>query len=275
MATVRYTVLDGEMIAEKRSGTRRYYSHDAQGHTVALYDGSQTKTDTFTYWPYGEIRTPSGSTPTKYKYLGAWSCRTQIDGSVKTVRTRELECKDGRFRNVDPLWPNLPNYLYAHSSPSSQFDASGYIVAVTVAALLYPPEPKHHFRCPLPCEPSDIDECLSYAFGVGAPKCLYPQGVCFRDPKDFGTWDANACYDCCSAIAALDPECDILAQECVDRCRNTTLALWLFVGTDAINVIPIAPGKKGLKEIAPITWGNLPPTPKPKPGSLRVKLGRL
>ena len=114
------------MIAEKRSGTRRYYSHDAQGHTVALYDGSQTKTDTFTYWPYGEIRTPSGSTPTKYKYLGAWSCRTQIDGSVKTREVRELETKDGRFRTVDPLWPAQRIYAYGESSPLSNVDGSGY-----------------------------------------------------------------------------------------------------------------------------------------------------
>ncbi|MCB8933075.1 MAG: hypothetical protein M9921_14390 [Fimbriimonadaceae bacterium] len=67
--SVRYTNINGQIVAEKRSGTRKFYSSDALGSTVALYSGL-TKTDSFTYWPYGETRTSSGSTPTKYKFVG-------------------------------------------------------------------------------------------------------------------------------------------------------------------------------------------------------------
>src|SRR5688572_23246446 len=39
----RYTVLDGEIIAEKRDGVRRSYVPDALGSTVALIDSTKRK----------------------------------------------------------------------------------------------------------------------------------------------------------------------------------------------------------------------------------------
>jgi hypothetical protein len=50
--TVRYTVLDGETMSENRGGVIRDYLPDALGNTIALLDSSQTKTDTFSYYPY-------------------------------------------------------------------------------------------------------------------------------------------------------------------------------------------------------------------------------
>ena len=40
---VRYTVVNGEVIAEKRSGVRRLYVPDLLGSTVALLDSTQTQ----------------------------------------------------------------------------------------------------------------------------------------------------------------------------------------------------------------------------------------
>jgi hypothetical protein len=51
---LRYTVIDGEVTAEKRNGVRSFYVPEPLGSTVALLDNTQTKTDTFSYWPYGE-----------------------------------------------------------------------------------------------------------------------------------------------------------------------------------------------------------------------------
>ena len=50
MGVVRYTVINGEVIAEKRNGVRKLYVPDPQGSTVALLDNTQTITDTFTYF---------------------------------------------------------------------------------------------------------------------------------------------------------------------------------------------------------------------------------
>ena len=49
MGTVRYIVLDGEIISENRNGVERDYGPDPQGNVIALYDSSQNKTDTWTY----------------------------------------------------------------------------------------------------------------------------------------------------------------------------------------------------------------------------------
>src|SRR5687768_17043401 len=70
MATVRYTTIDGEIVAEKRDGVRRTYVPDPLGSTVALLDGAQTKTDSFSYWPYGEERSRTGTTPTPFQFAG-------------------------------------------------------------------------------------------------------------------------------------------------------------------------------------------------------------
>ena len=66
---VRYTAIDGEVIAERRSGVRKEYVPDSLGSTVALLDGTQSQTDTFSYWPYGEVsRTRTTATP--FQFVG-------------------------------------------------------------------------------------------------------------------------------------------------------------------------------------------------------------
>jgi hypothetical protein len=66
----RYTVANGEVIAEKRNGIRSLYTPDPLGSTVALWDNTQTKTDAWIYFPYGDVRTRTGSTPTPFEFVG-------------------------------------------------------------------------------------------------------------------------------------------------------------------------------------------------------------
>ncbi|NOG93086.1 MAG: transglycosylase SLT domain-containing protein [Armatimonadetes bacterium] len=119
------TVVEGRILAENRNGNYRFYRSDALGSTVSLYDSSQNKTDSFTYWPYGETRTSSGSTGTKYKYVGTLGCRTQHDGGIY-MRARVMRPKDGRWQTVDPLWPSEPEFAYAGCSPTTLADPSGF-----------------------------------------------------------------------------------------------------------------------------------------------------
>lgn len=70
MPTVRYTTIDGEVIAEKLGGGRKLYVPYASGSTAALLDSNQTQTDTFTYWPYGEVQVRVGTTPTPFQFGG-------------------------------------------------------------------------------------------------------------------------------------------------------------------------------------------------------------
>ncbi len=90
MGTVRYTVIDGEVIAEKRNGVRKLYVPDPLGSTVALLDNTQAQTDTFSYWPYGEDAGRTGATPTPFRYVGQLGYYQ--DGANRSyVRSRYLK----------------------------------------------------------------------------------------------------------------------------------------------------------------------------------------
>ena len=65
-AAVTYTTFGGTIVHEARGGVHRDYMRDPLGSTVGLIDSSQTVTDTFEYWPFGEIRTQTGSTGTPF-----------------------------------------------------------------------------------------------------------------------------------------------------------------------------------------------------------------
>jgi len=127
MGTVRYTTVDGEVIAEKRGGVRSLYVPDPLGSTVALLDNTQAQTDTFEYWPYGEVRTRTGSTPTPFQYLGMIGYY-QDNANRNYVRARHLGNDKGRWLNKDPIGFNSGDvnlYRYANCNPATYVDSSG------------------------------------------------------------------------------------------------------------------------------------------------------
>src|SRR5437764_8724998 len=102
MATVRYTVMEGQVLSENRGGVERSYVPDPLGSTVALLDNTQTQTDTFTYWPYGEVRTRTGTTATPFQFVGTLGYyRDSI--SRDYVRSRVLRKDLARWQTSDPI----------------------------------------------------------------------------------------------------------------------------------------------------------------------------
>lgn len=127
MSTVRYTVLNGEVVAEKRNNARRLYTPDPLGSTVALLDNTQTKTDTFSYWPYGEQSARTGTTPTPFMYVGSAGYYND-NASLQFVRTRTLSTSKGSWLQPDPAGivasgANLNSYV--PNNPVSLRDPSG------------------------------------------------------------------------------------------------------------------------------------------------------
>lgn len=121
---VRYTVLDGEIAEENRNGVITDYVADPLGSTVALLDGSHTKSDTFNYWPYGEVQSRSGSTATPFQFVGTLGYYR--DSSSRTyVRARYYRQALGRWQTVDKYFPWLAAFTYADSSPGSLVDPNG------------------------------------------------------------------------------------------------------------------------------------------------------
>ncbi len=124
MPTVRYTVMDGEIVSENRNGTVRDYVPDPLGSTIALLDQNQNITDTFSYWPYGEERTRTGTTPTPFRFVGTLGYYRDSSGRTY-VRAREYQQTYGRWMTVDPLWPRQASYEYVGSSPLAFTDRTG------------------------------------------------------------------------------------------------------------------------------------------------------
>ncbi len=127
MPTVRYEVINGEVIAEKRGGVRRSYVPDPLGSTVALLDNTQAITDTFSYWPYGEVKNRTGTTPTPFQYVGTREYYRDSP-SRDYVRARPLRKDLTRWMTEDPIgfeggdW-NL--YRYVQTNPVTMVDPSG------------------------------------------------------------------------------------------------------------------------------------------------------
>jgi RHS repeat-associated protein len=126
MPTVTYTVFDGEILSEDRAGTERDYVPDPLGSTVALLDNSQTQTDTFSYWPYGEEKSRTGSVETPFRFLGSVGCYSH-DGLVY-VRMRTLDASMGAWISPDPrfiMQSDKSRYAYVSNNPVTFDDRTG------------------------------------------------------------------------------------------------------------------------------------------------------
>jgi RHS repeat-associated protein len=124
--TVRYTVIDGEIISENRGGTERDYVPDPLGSTVALLDSNQAQTDAFQYWPYGEQRSRTGTSAVQLRFGGAQGYYRD-SGRLTYVRTRHYVPDLGRWLTADPstMGDGMPSHQYCADSPVSVSDRSG------------------------------------------------------------------------------------------------------------------------------------------------------
>src|SRR5438128_12676396 len=100
MPVTNYTVVNGRVLSENRNGVKRDYVSDSLGSTVALVDNTQTKTDTFTYWPFGERRTHTGTNITPFQFVGAYGFyrdsanRTHAGGTTLRQDLARWQTKD-------------------------------------------------------------------------------------------------------------------------------------------------------------------------------------
>ncbi len=134
MPTTTYTTIDGQIVSENRAGTQKFYGPDPLGSVVTIYDTTGTVTDTFTYWPYGEIRTSTGSTATPFKFCGTWGYYSDATGRLY-VRARFYRDKFARWQTVDPLWPSEQSYGYVAGLPVNFSDPSGQIAPILLLAF--------------------------------------------------------------------------------------------------------------------------------------------
>ena len=173
----RYTVLDGEILAQERSGVKHDYVPDPLGSIVALYDTNQTKTDTFSYWPYGEERSRTGTTETRFSFLGC-SQLSKDSASVHYSRRSHYHSRFARW--TQPMRSNRVRrpevYLFSWNRPTARQDTFGIIVnlAQEIMYIATPPWGKAY--------PS-VDEAV-----IAILEWVYPISNDPSYPAEYGGW---------------------------------------------------------------------------------------
>jgi RHS repeat-associated protein len=128
MTTTRYTVVNGSIVSENRGGVIRDYLPNPLGNTLALLDNTQTQTDQWSYFPFGESKRIKGTNPTAMLFVGAKSCRQDSTGTKSLMGRRVLDLQKARWMTQDPIgfrggdW-NLNGYV--RNSPVTRTDRSG------------------------------------------------------------------------------------------------------------------------------------------------------
>ena len=125
MPVVNYTTVNGRILHEDRNGIKTLFMPDTLGNVIETRNmdtGAQTSSTT--YWPYGEVRTQTGTNPSPFGFCGVWGYYTQA-GQPTYVRARYYRPNLGRWQTVDPLWPTLQAYSYVNSLPTFLVDYFG------------------------------------------------------------------------------------------------------------------------------------------------------
>ena len=125
MPVVNYTTINGQIVCENRGGVKTLFMPDTLGNVIETRNmdtGAQTSSTT--YWPYGEVRTQTGTNPSPFGFCGVWGYYTQA-GQPTYVRARYYRPHLGRWQNVDPLWPIEAAYGYVDQSPLQFSDIGG------------------------------------------------------------------------------------------------------------------------------------------------------
>ena len=204
MATNRYTVFGGEILAENRAGTKRDYVPDSLGSTRALLNSSQTQTDTWDYWPYGEEKSHTGASVTPFTFVGAYGYFSGGAGGTY-VRARWYGASLGQWKSMDPLWPSVSSYAYADGSPTVRVDPLGLMPSPYGGSCQSQFDP--YVDCSTLCQRkyrAKLKKCQRRCKG----KILWWYSSCMSLCMGTAYGRLNECYICC-----VDTEGDF--EECV------------------------------------------------------------
>ena len=123
--SVSYTTINGEIVSENRNGVPSDYIPDALGSTIALLSDTHQITDSWTYWPNGQVRTHTGSSTTPFTFCGTLGYHSDLVGNFTYVRARQLRTGLAKWQTLDQLWPRGLSYSYVKCAPNTYVDPSG------------------------------------------------------------------------------------------------------------------------------------------------------
>lgn len=179
MAVV-YDTLGGMLLSEKRGATVTEYVSDPLGSLKTCNDLTGSVTYTAAYWPYGELRSTTGSNPSPWGFVGLLGYLTDTATRIY-VRMRHYMSKLTRWLTVDPIWPKEPAYLYSRLMPMQLTDATGLGVCETWAYTCMMATLVAMLILLLICI-----ACLAVCFFLFAPICFACLVACI--PAQFCEW---------------------------------------------------------------------------------------
>lgn len=124
MGTTTYTSFETTTLHEDRDGVERDYLGDSLSSTAGLLNSSQVKAAEFWYWPYGSLRASTGSSNSRFLFVGQLGYVSDTTTRYY-VRSRGLNADLASWMQVDPIWPREPAYCYVNCMPSYQVDPLG------------------------------------------------------------------------------------------------------------------------------------------------------
>ena len=226
----RYTNIDGQVVAERRAGVRSLYVPDAIGSTSAIAI-SQTVTDTFSYWPYGEVRARTGYTATQFRFCGTLGCRQGDRGYY--VLGLSSNAILGRWLSPDafPLSGiTTSRYLLCSGNPASQVELLSLIGLGAPGSLTRISLPNAS-RAPAPpllgcgkksdCDTEPFAPCKNSCKKLGALWCYCPDAgnpskadptlVAYDCPN--GSAETTASAKCCRTHTTMKAYSACMASE--------------------------------------------------------------
>ncbi len=130
-ASVVYSTWGGQIVHENRGGVERGYVPDTLGSTIALVDSTGTITDTWKYWPYGEVSSRTGTNATPFTYIGTLGYFKDLVSKLTYIRARFYQSLIGQWMTTDPIGPLMMMsgnyYAYSIGAPTSQVDSDGLL----------------------------------------------------------------------------------------------------------------------------------------------------
>lgn len=218
--TATFTNFGGRILKENRGGTKRGYVPDPLGSTAALVDSSGAITDTWEYWPYGEVESHTGSSTTPFTFVGTLGYYRDTVSKLTYIRARFYASSIGQWASHDFEYrPGRP-YQYTRR-PAQIADASGLFDEKWCLAFCAPicaAEPPLCVECLSICsDASTIDEIRKKLAEIRKRRnhCEKPVSDtdCFLCPGKGGV-GASKCEGCCDTLYGSDDQ----AQE-LERCQ--------------------------------------------------------
>jgi RHS repeat-associated protein len=110
---------------------KEWFVYDGLGSCRAMVKPNSQGTDAIItarmdYDVYGKVRTQTGSTESKFKYVASIGHPTDEETGLIYMRARYYEPGVGRFVSEDPSGDGVNWYLYADANPVAEVDVDGH-----------------------------------------------------------------------------------------------------------------------------------------------------